>query len=227
MIIDLRGNGGGNMYPMLVLASDSFSAKAVSVYFASVGGTEDDWWFYQQGSADEMNVGRETVNATIRNSPLTLPSPPPVALLVDGGTASSGEATAISFIGLLIHARLAPIPPGLRPRTMVSPFQMARCSFFPLRSKKTAIIAGISTVWSLTWSSPNHPYSVPKAPILLCWQPHSGSYLSIRSKKRRPAPLSPVVWIWMILTMILTSRPVSADLPKHDPGMTPTGLSAN
>ena len=35
----------------------------------------------------------------VREPPLTLPSLPPVAILMDGGTASSGEATVISFLG--------------------------------------------------------------------------------------------------------------------------------
>ena len=97
-IIDLRGNSGGNMYPMIAGIGFVLGEGRLG-YFASAGGTENDWWFYRQGASGETEDGHETIYAKITDSPLALPNLPPVAILLDSGTASSGEAVAISFIG--------------------------------------------------------------------------------------------------------------------------------
>lgn len=92
-IIDLRGNGGGDMWPMLagigaVLGEGQLGA------FVSADGTRTSWQ-YKDGKAGMPGITK----AEIRQTPFVLPELPPVAVLFDGGTASSGEAIAISFAG--------------------------------------------------------------------------------------------------------------------------------
>jgi carboxyl-terminal processing protease len=101
-IVDLRRNGGGDMWPMLagigpVLGNGTagsfvFPEGMTTPYFAP-GATLT--WSYSDGAA-RMN-GQPQVSVTV---PYTLRAPAPrVAVLQDGGTGSSGEAIAISFIG--------------------------------------------------------------------------------------------------------------------------------
>lgn len=97
-IIDLRGNGGGNMYPMLAGIGFVLGEGRLG-YFTSVDGTEEDYWFYRQGAAGDTEKGKETILARISGPLPAVLDLPPVAVLLDGGTASSGEATAISFLG--------------------------------------------------------------------------------------------------------------------------------
>jgi len=92
-IIDLRQNGGGNMFPMLA-GVGSILGEGIAGHFVGPDGTEIPWG-YNNGSAWN---GQNTI--------VTLPDPyelikpfPRVAVLTDNGVASSGEALAISFIG--------------------------------------------------------------------------------------------------------------------------------
>jgi len=92
-ILDLRGNTGGNMWPMIagvgpVLGEDSvgFFVDPDSVFQS---------WFYDGGLA-----GIDGIPVTVASPPYTLRSPSPhVAVLTDSLTASSGEAVAIAFRG--------------------------------------------------------------------------------------------------------------------------------
>jgi carboxyl-terminal processing protease len=96
-IIDLRGNVGGNMWPMLagiglVLGEGTLGS------FLSPDGTETPW-FYHDGKAGTGSGDSESVSSTEANPPLKLPDLAPVAVLIDSGTVSSGEAVTISFAG--------------------------------------------------------------------------------------------------------------------------------
>ncbi len=97
-IVDLRGNGGGNMWPMLAGIGPLLGDTIVG-------------WFVQQGEADSP---WRYVNGHAWSGPATVPEgsahgslPPvrlrhplaPVAVLADSMTASSGEATLIAFRG--------------------------------------------------------------------------------------------------------------------------------
>jgi carboxyl-terminal processing protease len=98
-IIDLRGNGGGNMYPMLagigfVLGEGSAGS------FVSLEGNTQSVWSYRSGKAI-VSGATEIVDARVTKPPLTLTELPSVAVLIDSGTISSGEAIAISFAGRL------------------------------------------------------------------------------------------------------------------------------
>ena len=96
-IVDLRGNGGGNMYPMIAGIGFVLGEGPLG-YFLSSKGSEEQW-FYRQGKAGEVIAGKEATMEPVKGEPLALPELPPVAVLLDSGTISSGEAVAISFIG--------------------------------------------------------------------------------------------------------------------------------
>ena len=92
-IVDIRGNTGGNMWPMLagvgpVLGEDTLG------FFVDPDSLVDAW-FYQSGQSgldDFVIVDVET--------PYELRYPSPwVAILTDSLTASSGEAVAVAFRG--------------------------------------------------------------------------------------------------------------------------------
>jgi carboxyl-terminal processing protease len=94
-VIDLRGNGGGNMWPML--AGIGFVlGEGVAGSFVSSDGTVQSDWSYKRG---EALVGTKNMNDFAVDPPLTLPQLPAVAILIDSGTISSGEAIAVSFKG--------------------------------------------------------------------------------------------------------------------------------
>jgi hypothetical protein len=97
-IIDLRGNTGGNMWPMLTGIGPILGDGAVGSFVAADGNVT---WFYKDGKTGTRNpAGLETVSLTLDEEPaLQNPSVAPVAILVDSSTASSAEAITIAFHG--------------------------------------------------------------------------------------------------------------------------------
>jgi hypothetical protein len=96
-IVDLRGNGGGNMWPMLggigiVVGPGDLGS------FQYPGGSPSTW-FYQDGKACQRDNGEVSVKSETPPPPAELAELPWVAVLIDRDTASSGEAVAISFAG--------------------------------------------------------------------------------------------------------------------------------
>jgi carboxyl-terminal processing protease len=97
-IIDLRGNDGGDMWPMLA-GIGAVLGEGDAGAFVSPNG-ERDPWFYKAGKAGTRSAdGSESIAASVSEPPFSLPGLPWVAVLIDRGTASSGEAVAISFAG--------------------------------------------------------------------------------------------------------------------------------
>ncbi len=95
-VVDLRGNGGGNMWPMLVGVGPVLGEGVVGSF--EVGGKPAGNWFYRDGvSGTEGENG--FVGARLAGPAYRLETAPPVAVLIDGGTGSSGEALAIAFKG--------------------------------------------------------------------------------------------------------------------------------
>lgn len=92
-IVDLRGNGGGNMWPMLA-GLGSIIGDGVVGYFTFPDGSPSRWEI--RGSASRENG--TTLVAASTTYALRRPAPR-VAVLVDNGVASSGEATFITFRG--------------------------------------------------------------------------------------------------------------------------------
>lgn len=95
-IVDLRGNGGGNMWPMIVGIGQIIGAGTLG-YFEQRDGSSS--WFYRQGRAGIVTRGNEHELFNISDGRSDFSSNSPIAVLIDAGTASSGEAVAISFRG--------------------------------------------------------------------------------------------------------------------------------
>ncbi len=96
-IVDLRGNVGGNMWPMLAGVGpllgesddlgESFNTNGHSV------------WIYRNGVAAESENGKTDPYRAVADPPYKLANVPNVAMLIDHSTGSSGEALAIAFRG--------------------------------------------------------------------------------------------------------------------------------
>lgn len=92
-IVDLRGNGGGNMWPMLA-GVGPILGEGTAGYFISPDENSDSYE-YKTGSSAYNGTDVTTVP-----SPYTLiNSMPKVAVLTNNATASSGEAIAVAFLG--------------------------------------------------------------------------------------------------------------------------------
>lgn len=97
-LIDLRGNGGGNMWPMLAGIGAVLGESDLGAFESPNG--EREVWFYKAGKAGSHPMqGPDDIGAQVEKPPLVLPDLPWAAILLDRGTASSGEAIAISFAG--------------------------------------------------------------------------------------------------------------------------------
>jgi hypothetical protein len=92
-IVDLRGNRGGNMWPM-VAGLGPVLGEGVIGYFIDPTGVESAWE-YRDGASWDGGAVQQAVDTPYR----LRRARPRVAVLTDHGTASSGEATAIAFRG--------------------------------------------------------------------------------------------------------------------------------
>jgi carboxyl-terminal processing protease len=95
-ILDLRHNGGGNMWPMIA-GLGPLLGEGNSGSFVRSNGTQSWVWFYREGRAGIKPGG---TMARILGDAYKLREPnPPLAVLLGRRTACSGEAVAIAFIG--------------------------------------------------------------------------------------------------------------------------------
>jgi carboxyl-terminal processing protease len=90
-IVDVRGNGGGNMWPMIAGVGPVLG-EGVAGYFIDPVGVETVWE-YRDGAAWEGGVANQRVAVPYR----LRRERPRVAVLIDNGVASSGEAVVVSF----------------------------------------------------------------------------------------------------------------------------------
>lgn len=95
-VVDLRGNTGGNMYPMLVGIGQILGAGTAGYFNLTHGSTA---WYYKQGRAGVLHGQSESDIFSVNDGRGDFSTNTPVAVLIDGATASSGEAVAISFRG--------------------------------------------------------------------------------------------------------------------------------
>lgn len=94
-VVDLSGNGGGNMYPM-VAGLGPLLGNNILGFFIDPDEQETIWGF--QAGASYISTASNAV--TTLTDPIDIIDPETkVAVIIDNITASSGEATAISFIG--------------------------------------------------------------------------------------------------------------------------------
>jgi C-terminal processing protease CtpA/Prc len=96
-IVDLRGNGGGNIWAMRAGIGPILGE-------GSAGGRENaegvkTFSFYAGAAAGERENGEANTYAAVAGTPLVVRGTPPVAVLIDRETGSSGEGIAIDFRG--------------------------------------------------------------------------------------------------------------------------------
>jgi carboxyl-terminal processing protease len=90
-IVDVRGNGGGNMWPMLAGVGPVLGTGRAGYFIDPLGAATA--WEYRDGGAWLSGVLLQGVDTPYR---LRRESPR-VAVLIDGATGSSGEAIVIAF----------------------------------------------------------------------------------------------------------------------------------
>jgi len=96
-IVDLRGNVGGNMWPMLAgLGPILGESDHLGEFYTDQG---QSVWFYREGVAGTRTGDNVEAYPGVEGKAYHLASPPLVAVLIDRSTGSSGEAIAIAFRG--------------------------------------------------------------------------------------------------------------------------------
>lgn len=95
-VVDLRGNGGGNVWPMLAGLEPLLGEGRVSGHRDLVG---VHWIELRGGAAQLVDQGSapKTIAQTPRWTKLLGLDQRPVAVLIDDATASSGEGVAVAF----------------------------------------------------------------------------------------------------------------------------------
>lgn len=93
-VVDLRGNTGGNMWPMVAGVGPILGVDTVGMFVDP--DTVRTQWFY----ADDGSAGLENAPIAMADPPYAIAGGlPNVAVLHDSLTASSGEAMAVAFRG--------------------------------------------------------------------------------------------------------------------------------
>jgi carboxyl-terminal processing protease len=92
-IVDVRGNGGGNMWPMVAGVGPVLGEGVIGYFIGPTGATS--YWEYRDGASWLGGIVQQRVDAPYR----LRRERPRVAVLTDNGIASSGEATVIAFRG--------------------------------------------------------------------------------------------------------------------------------
>ncbi len=93
-ILDLRRNTGGQLWPMLAGLSPLIDSDPAG-QAAYPEGIRWQWW----AKGGKAGVGDNLHHSVTTTTKLT-PARKPIAILIGGATASSGEASVISFIGM-------------------------------------------------------------------------------------------------------------------------------
>jgi carboxyl-terminal processing protease len=96
-VVDLRGNGGGNIWAMLAGIGPLIGDEPVGARIDHLGVRTD--WFYHDGAAGERMGTTEEAYAASTAPPVVVAGTPPVAILIDRETGSSGEGVALAFRG--------------------------------------------------------------------------------------------------------------------------------
>ena len=94
-IVDLRGNVGGNMWPMLAGIGPLLGEGDHLGEFFTLD--SHSTWSYRDGVAAEFENGKRNAYPPVAGAPYRLAGTPKVAVLIDRRTGSSGEAIAIAF----------------------------------------------------------------------------------------------------------------------------------
>lgn len=90
-VVDLRNNGGGNMWPMIAGLGPILGDGTAGAFIDPDGNVV--WWGYR----DNASISGGTPVVTVPDSYRALRQNPRIAVLTNCGVASSGEATVIAF----------------------------------------------------------------------------------------------------------------------------------
>ena len=94
-IVDLRANGGGNMWPMLAGIGPLLGDTIVGGSVSPRGRAN---WKYKDGAASLVHEDGRVETFVKATAPVSLRNPmPPVAVLIDSATGSSGEVMAVAL----------------------------------------------------------------------------------------------------------------------------------
>jgi C-terminal processing protease CtpA/Prc len=96
-VVDLRGNSGGNMWPMVAGLGPLLGEGRVGAFVDPDGVTQP--WFYRSGACGISGRFISRVAARATKPYRLLNADPKVAVLTGPVTASSGEAVAVAFRG--------------------------------------------------------------------------------------------------------------------------------
>jgi C-terminal processing protease CtpA/Prc len=98
-VVDLRDNTGGSMWPMLA-AIGPIAGSGILGRFVGREGSDVTDWGYREGAAWVSGGSEKAERIAVSVEPFQPTNPDlPVAVLISTNTSSSGEATAIAFIG--------------------------------------------------------------------------------------------------------------------------------
>jgi carboxyl-terminal processing protease len=92
-MVDVRGNGGGNMWPMVAGVGPVLGEGVIGYFIGPTGAAIH--WEYRDGASWVNGLVQQRVDGPYR----LRRDRPRVAVLTDNGIASSGEATVIAFRG--------------------------------------------------------------------------------------------------------------------------------
>ena len=97
-IVDLRGNFGGNLWPMLAGVGPLLESGPLGA-FVDDNGKKDVWFYAEDGAGANTKDGQRQILCWVPAEQIRFRRPQIIAVLIDGSTASSGEALAIAFEG--------------------------------------------------------------------------------------------------------------------------------
>ena len=128
-IVDLSNNGGGNCFPMIAGVGPLIGNGICEYSFSGNGSVKQI--IYNNGWTGFAWVGGDSSMVLMKSNPYILKDPDkPIAVIYGNGTASSGEVTAIAFIGLPNSKSFGQETYGVS--TRIDNFEMSDGSYFNL-----------------------------------------------------------------------------------------------
>lgn len=130
-IVDLSNNGGGNSFPMIAGVGPLIGNGICGYSFSGNGSIRQ--LIYNNGWTGVSWVGGDSSLVLLKSNPYQLKNPnKPLAVIYGNGTGSSGEVTAIAFIGLSNSKSFGQETYGIS--TRIDNFEMSDGSFLNLAS---------------------------------------------------------------------------------------------
>lgn len=155
-IVDLRANGGGNMWPMIAGIGPLLGDTVVGSF-----GAESDW-YYRDGVSGVLGEdgGLDTLSRVRTSVVPPVATEVPVAVLFDEGTGSSGEAMVVAFhgrpnsrsfgtptAGFATTNRGSRLPDGANMVVTVGYYRNRLGSRMGIRLEPDVAVAAVPTAW--------------------------------------------------------------------------------